>query len=51
MARLPPVTREHVREDLRSIFDDVSSGPGGEGQATAMCRKEGVRHDCCPLVG
>ena len=31
MARIPPVTREHVREDLRSIFDEVSSGPGGVG--------------------
>ena len=27
MARLPPVTRERVREDLRRIFDEVSSGP------------------------
>src|SRR6266581_9486228 len=31
MARIPPVTRERVREDLRSIFDEVSSGPGGIG--------------------
>jgi hypothetical protein len=31
MARLPPVTRERVREDLRLIFDEVSSGPGGVG--------------------
>ena len=31
MARIPPVTRERVREDLRSIFDEVSSGPGGVG--------------------
>jgi 4-carboxymuconolactone decarboxylase len=31
MARLPPVTRERVREDLRPIFDEVSSGPGGVG--------------------
>jgi 4-carboxymuconolactone decarboxylase len=31
MARIPPVTRERVREDLRRIFDEVSSGPGGVG--------------------
>jgi 4-carboxymuconolactone decarboxylase len=31
MARIPPVTRERVREDLRPIFDEVSSGPGGVG--------------------
>jgi 4-carboxymuconolactone decarboxylase len=31
MARIPPVTRERVREDLRSIFDEISSGPGGVG--------------------
>jgi len=31
MARIPLVTRERVREDLRSIFDEVSSGPGGVG--------------------
>jgi 4-carboxymuconolactone decarboxylase len=31
MARIPPVTRERVREDLRSIFDEVSTGPGGVG--------------------
>jgi 4-carboxymuconolactone decarboxylase len=31
MARIPPVTRERVREDLRTIFDAVSSGPGGVG--------------------
>jgi len=31
MARIPPVTRDRVREDLRRIFDEVSSGPGGVG--------------------
>ena len=31
MARIPPVTRESVPEDLRSVFDEVSSGPGGVG--------------------
>jgi 4-carboxymuconolactone decarboxylase len=31
MARIPPVTRERVREDLRSLFDQVNSGPGGVG--------------------
>ena len=31
MARIPPVTRERVREDLRGLFDDVSSGSGGVG--------------------
>ena len=31
MARIPPVTRNRIREDLRSIFDEVSSGPGGVG--------------------
>src|SRR2546423_5086873 len=31
MARIPLVTRDRVREDLRSIFDEVSTGPGGVG--------------------
>jgi 4-carboxymuconolactone decarboxylase len=31
MARIPAATRERIREDLRSIFDEVSSGPGGVG--------------------
>ena len=31
MVRIPPVTRESVREDLRNTFDEVSSGPGGVG--------------------
>jgi 4-carboxymuconolactone decarboxylase len=31
MARIPPVTRKRVCEDLRSFFDEVSSGPGGVG--------------------
>ena len=31
MARIPPVTREVVREDLRPVFDEVSAGPGGVG--------------------
>src|ERR671918_1677319 len=31
MARILPVTRESVPEELRSVFDEVSSGPGGVG--------------------
>ncbi len=31
MSRIPPVTRESVPEELRSVFDEVSSGPGGVG--------------------
>ena len=31
MVRIPPVTRESVPEELRSVFDEVSSGPGGVG--------------------
>ena len=31
MARLSPPTRESVREDLRQMFDEVSSSPGGVG--------------------
>ncbi len=31
MARIPLVTREMVKEELRPIFDEVSSGPGGVG--------------------
>ncbi len=31
MARIPQVTRERVREDLRNIFDDINAGPGGVG--------------------
>lgn len=31
MARIPQVTRESVREELREIFDEVTSGSGGVG--------------------
>jgi 4-carboxymuconolactone decarboxylase len=31
MARLPPATRDSVREDLRHVFDEISNGPGSEG--------------------
>ncbi len=31
MARIPPMTCDRVREDLRGIFDEVTSGPGGVG--------------------
>ena len=31
MARIPPVTRERVKEDLRTVFDEVAAGPGGVG--------------------
>ena len=31
MARIPPVTRDSVAEELRPIFDEVSAGPGGVG--------------------
>ena len=31
MARIPLVTRDSVPEELRSTFDEVSSGPGGVG--------------------
>ena len=31
MARIPLVTRESVPEELRAVFDEVSSGPGGVG--------------------
>ena len=31
MARIPLVTRELVKEELRQVFDEVSSGPGGVG--------------------
>ena len=31
MARIPLVTREMVKDELRPIFDEVSSGPGGVG--------------------
>ena len=31
MARIPQVTRESVREELRDIFDEVTSGSGGIG--------------------
>ncbi len=31
MPRLPAVTRDEVREELRAIFDEVTSGPGGVG--------------------
>ncbi len=31
MARIPPPTRDQIREELREIFDEVSSPPGGVG--------------------
>ena len=31
MSRIPPVTRESVPEDLRGVFDEINSGPGGIG--------------------
>ena len=31
MARIPQVTRETVREELRGIFDELAAGPGGVG--------------------
>jgi 4-carboxymuconolactone decarboxylase len=31
MARLPSVTREGIREDLRGVFDELNAGPGGIG--------------------
>ncbi len=31
MSRIPPVTRESVPEDLRGVFDEINSGPGGVG--------------------
>jgi 4-carboxymuconolactone decarboxylase len=31
MARIPAVTRQRVKEELRLLFDEVSSGPGGVG--------------------
>jgi 4-carboxymuconolactone decarboxylase len=31
MARIPPVTRESVPEELQPVFDEISSGPGGVG--------------------
>ena len=31
MARIPAVTRQRVKAELRAIFDEVSSGPGGVG--------------------
>src|SRR5919106_3309668 len=31
MARIPPVNRERIKEELRPIFDEVAAGPGGVG--------------------
>ena len=31
MPRLPQITREAVKEELRAVFDEVSAGPGGVG--------------------
>ena len=31
MSRIPPVTRQRVKPELRAVFDQVSSGPGGVG--------------------
>jgi 4-carboxymuconolactone decarboxylase len=31
MPRLPAATRDHIREDLRDVFDEINAGPGGIG--------------------
>jgi 4-carboxymuconolactone decarboxylase len=31
MARIPAVTREGIREELRAVFDEINAGPGGIG--------------------
>jgi 4-carboxymuconolactone decarboxylase len=31
MARIPAVTRESVKEDLRAVSDEINAGPGGVG--------------------
>jgi len=31
MARIPAVTRDSIREDLRNIFDEINAGSGGIG--------------------
>jgi 4-carboxymuconolactone decarboxylase len=36
MTRLPPATRDSVREDLRQIFDEISAGPDGLGTVGPM---------------
>lgn len=36
MARLPPATRDSVREDLRHIYDEITSGPDGLGATGPM---------------
>lgn len=36
MARLPPATRDSVREDLRHIYDEITSGPDGLGTIGPM---------------
>ena len=36
MARLPPATRDSVREDLRQIFDEISAGPDALGTTGPM---------------
>ena len=28
MARIPPVTRDRIRDDLRGVFDELNAGPG-----------------------
>ena len=45
MTRLPPVTRESVKEELRDVFDEVSSGPGGDKRAlVGMFQKHRRKH-------
>lgn len=31
MARIPSVTRNSIKEDLRGVFDEINAGPGGSG--------------------
>jgi hypothetical protein len=42
-ARVPPVTRDRVREGLRRIFDEVSFGPGGVGTGPMSVLKYGPK--------
>jgi hypothetical protein len=42
MAPISPVTCERVREDLCSIFDEVSSGQGGVGTGPMSVLKYGL---------
>ena len=53
MARIPAVTRQSVKEELRPVFDEVSAGPGGVGTGPMSVLKHSpeMSRRAIPLFG